>query len=67
MHPKICDMLSETNFEKIMYVSCNPHTQARDVKIICGNGNYEIQSMHPVDMFPHTYHIENIAILKWIE
>lgn len=67
LHPKICDILAETKFDKIMYISCNPHTQARDLKIICRKGNYEIESMQPLDMFPHTYHIENIAVLKGIE
>lgn len=63
LHPKICETLAESKFEKIIYVSCNPHTQARDLKIICGNNNYRIDSMQPVDMFPHTYHIENVVSL----
>lgn len=64
LHPKICEILSETNFEKIVYVSCNPHTQARDLKIICSRGKYEIEKVQPVDMFPHTYHIENVVSLS---
>lgn len=64
LHPKICEILSETNFEKIVYVSCNPQTQARDLKIICGKNKYEIEKVQPVDMFPHTYHIENIAAMQ---
>jgi 23S rRNA (uracil1939-C5)-methyltransferase len=64
LHPDICKILSESNFEKICYISCNPVTQARDLKIICGNGHYEIEKMQPVDMFPHTYHIENVVSLK---
>jgi 23S rRNA (uracil1939-C5)-methyltransferase len=64
LHPDICKILSESKFEKICYISCNPVTQARDLKIICGNGHYEIEKMQPVDMFPHTYHIENIVSLK---
>ncbi|MEO8663971.1 MAG: 23S rRNA (uracil(1939)-C(5))-methyltransferase RlmD [Ignavibacteria bacterium] len=63
LHPKICDILSDTNFEKIIYVSCNPHTQARDLQIICGHGKYLIDRVQPVDMFPHTYHIENVVSL----
>ncbi|MDQ3022395.1 MAG: 23S rRNA (uracil(1939)-C(5))-methyltransferase RlmD [Bacteroidota bacterium] len=63
LHPKICEILSLTNFEKIVYVSCNPHTQARDLQIICGKENYIIEKIQPVDMFPHTYHIENVVSL----
>lgn len=64
LHPKICEVLSETKFERIVYVSCNPHTQARDLQIICGKNNYKIEKIQPVDMFPHTYHIENVVLLK---
>ncbi|MEO6695537.1 MAG: 23S rRNA (uracil(1939)-C(5))-methyltransferase RlmD [Ignavibacteria bacterium] len=64
LHPSICEILSETKFEKILYVSCNPHTQARDLKIICSKNMYSIEKVQPVDMFPHTYHIENVVSLK---
>lgn len=67
LHPKICEALSETKFDKIVYVSCNPHTQARDLQIICGKNSYSIEKIQPVDMFPHTYHVENIVSLKGIE
>jgi len=63
LHPKICEILSDTQFEKIIYVSCNPQTQARDIQIICSKENYVIDKIQPVDMFPHTYHIENIVSL----
>ncbi|MEP7146201.1 MAG: 23S rRNA (uracil(1939)-C(5))-methyltransferase RlmD [bacterium] len=63
LHPRICEILSEMKFEKIIYVSCNPHTQARDLQIICNKGNYEIEKLQPVDMFPHTYHVENVVCL----
>jgi 23S rRNA (uracil1939-C5)-methyltransferase len=63
LHPKICEILSESDFEKIVYVSCNPVTQARDLQIICSQGKYKINSVQPVDMFPHTYHIENVVDL----
>jgi 23S rRNA (uracil1939-C5)-methyltransferase len=63
LHPKICEILSETGFEKIIYVSCNPHTQARDLQIICSKEKYRIEKIQPVDLFPHTYHIENVVSL----
>lgn len=64
LHPEISRILSETKFTKILYVSCNPHTQARDLQIICSRGNYSIERIQPVDMFPHTYHIENVVSLS---
>lgn len=63
LHPEICKILAESNFEKICYISCNPVTQARDLKMICEGGRYRIEKMQPVDMFPHTYHIENVVSL----
>ena len=48
---------------KIIYVSCNPSTQARDVKIFLEE-DYKICDIQPVDMFPHTPHIESILTLK---
>jgi 23S rRNA (uracil1939-C5)-methyltransferase len=49
--------------QKIVYVSCNPATQARDVKLLLDAG-YKFIRMKPVDMFPHTYHIENVVLLE---
>lgn len=48
--------------EKIVYISCNPATQARDIKLFNAEG-YSLMKVKPVDMFPHTYHIENVALL----
>ncbi len=48
---------------KIVYVSCNPATQVRDIKFFIDAG-YNLVKINPVDMFPHTYHIENVALLK---
>lgn len=64
LHPKICSLLIELDVEKICYISCNPMTQARDLKIMCEKGKYKITSVTPVDMFPHTYHVENIVQLE---
>ncbi len=63
VHTKVLEKILEIAPPKIVYVSCNPTTQARDVKLLCGN-KYHLQQMRPVDMFPHTYHIENVALLE---
>jgi 23S rRNA (uracil1939-C5)-methyltransferase len=47
---------------KIVYVSCNPATLARDLEML--ELKYEIKEIQPIDMFPHTYHIESIALLN---
>jgi 23S rRNA (uracil1939-C5)-methyltransferase len=62
LHPKVTEEILALAPEKIVYISCNPATQARDVKLLCGE-KYRLIRLQPVDMFPHTYHIENIALL----
>lgn len=62
MNPKTVDDLIKLSVKKIVYVSCNPATQARDIKLLVEAG-YKLIKIRPVDMFPHTYHIENIALL----
>lgn len=66
LHPKVCSLLAELDVEKICYISCNPVTQARDLKVMCEKGKYKITSIKPIDMFPHTYHIENVVQLERI-
>lgn len=51
------------NPKRIVYVSCNPATFARDAKILKSEG-YEIKEIQPVDMFPQTMHVETIALLQ---
>jgi 23S rRNA (uracil1939-C5)-methyltransferase len=63
MHPKVVEEILEIAPERIVYVSCNPATQARDVKTLAAK--YDIVALQPVDMFPHTYHVENVARLIW--
>lgn len=62
MHEDVCRMLLNIGPEKIVYVSCNPATQARDLKIL--SEKYTITAVQPVDMFPHTMHVENVVGLK---
>ena len=50
--------------KRIVYISCNPETQVRDVRYLIKNGGYKIKGIAPVDMFPHTSHIENIISLE---
>jgi 23S rRNA (uracil1939-C5)-methyltransferase len=61
MHEDVCNMLLKAAPEKIVYVSCNPATQARDLKIL--SEKYDIDAVQPVDMFPHTMHVENVVSL----
>ena len=65
MHPTTVNDVITLSPEKIVYVSCNPTTQVRDIKLMVEAG-YKLIKIKPVDMFPHTYHIENVALLrKW--
>jgi 23S rRNA (uracil1939-C5)-methyltransferase len=61
MHQKVVETLLELSAPVIVYVSCNPATQARDMELL--GVKYDVVSMQPVDMFPHTSHIENVAKL----
>ena len=61
----IFDALEQQEIQKIIYVSCNPSTLARDAKILYEKG-YKLSGLQPVDMFPHTHHVENVALLEKI-
>ena len=61
MSEKLIAKLLEIAAEKIIYVSCNPATQARDLNLL--SEKYQISAVQPVDMFPHTLHIENVTAL----
>lgn len=63
MNPKTVRDIIELSPKKIVYISCNPATQARDVKLLTEAG-YKLIKMRPVDMFPHTFHIENVTLLQ---
>lgn len=62
MHEEVVRFLLELKAPKIVYVSCNPATQARDLQLL--SEAYNVPAVQPVDMFPHTHHIESVAILK---
>jgi 23S rRNA (uracil1939-C5)-methyltransferase len=61
MHPKVIDLLLDLAAPRIVYVSCNPATQARDLALL--DQRYRVTRAQPVDMFPHTSHVENIVNL----
>lgn len=64
MHPDVTQVLLHSGAKKIVYVSCNPATQARDLQIL--SEKYRLTKMRPVDMFPHTHHVENVALMELI-
>ncbi len=63
MNPTTVKDIIHLSPKRIVYVSCNPATQARDIKLLI-EGGYKLLKVKPVDMFPHTYHIENVALLE---
>ncbi len=65
MHPKVATEIVLLKSKKIIYVSCNPTTQARDIKYLIENG-YILEAIQPVDMFPQTFHIESVAVLTHV-
>jgi len=62
MHEKLVRKILEMSAPTVVYVSCNPATQARDLSLL--NEKYAVTKIQPVDMFPHTHHIENVVQLK---
>ncbi len=62
IHPDVAEVILKAAPDRMVYVSCNPASQARDLAILCRD--YEITAVQPVDMFPHTQHVENVCALK---
>ena len=62
MHPDVIDMLLKIKAKRIVYVSCNPSTQARDLALL--DTLYAVEKVQPVDMFPQTHHVENVVSLQ---
>jgi len=61
MHEDVVNAILKAAPDKIVYVSCNASTQARDILLL--STDYEVSGVQPVDMFPHTHHVENVALL----
>lgn len=62
IHPDVARVILSAEPERIVYVSCNPASQARDLEILCEK--YRITAVRPVDMFPQTHHVENVVALQ---
>ena len=62
MHPDVVQTIIRTGAKRIVYVSCNPATQARDLALL--DPYYKVKAVQPVDMFPHTPHVENVVLLE---
>lgn len=62
MHEDVVKMLLKIEAPRIVYVSCNPATQARDLALL--DEKYVVKAVQPVDMFPHTHHVENVVLLE---
>ena len=62
MHPDVVQRLLELRTPRIVYISCNPATQARDLELL--DPAYKVTRVQPVDMFPHTHHVENVVLLE---
>lgn len=62
IHPSVAEILLQAEAPRMVYVSCNPATQARDLALL--QEKYEITRVRPVDMFPHTHHVENVVAMK---
>ena len=62
MHTDVIDVMLKLEAQRIVYVSCNPATQARDLQLL--DAKYKVTKVQPVDMFPHTHHVENVVLLE---
>ena len=62
MHPDVVNVILNAHPKRIVYVSCNPATQARDLQLM--DSKYKVAAVQPVDMFPHTPHVENVVLLE---
>jgi 23S rRNA (uracil1939-C5)-methyltransferase len=62
MHEEVIKIIAGAVADRIVYISCNPSTQSRDIQLL--SSNYYVAAVQPVDMFPHTHHVENVVLLR---
>ena len=62
MHPDVVNVILDAEPKRIVYVSCNPATQARDLQLL--DAKYAVEAVQPVDMFPQTHHVENVVLMN---
>ena len=62
MHPDVVETILKSAPQRIVYVSCNSATQARDLQMM--DAQYKVTALRPVDMFPHTHHVESVVLLE---
>ncbi len=62
MHDDVVKVILNAEPQRIVYVSCNPATQARDIALL--DAKYRVTAVQPVDMFPHTHHVENVVCME---
>ena len=62
MHEDVVKVILNAEPQRLVYVSCNPATQARDIAML--DEKYRVVEIQPVDMFPHTHHVENVTLLE---
>ena len=62
MHEEVIKIIAGAAADRIVYISCNPSTQSRDIQLL--SNNYYVAAVQPVDMFPHTHHVENVVLLR---
>ena len=61
--PLVLSAIRSTGIRRLVYISCNPATLARDLKLLCADDRFTLQTIQPVDMFPHTGHVETVCLL----
>jgi 23S rRNA (uracil1939-C5)-methyltransferase len=61
MHEEVIKIIAGAAPDRIVYISCNPSTQSRDIQLL--SNDYHVEGVQPVDMFPHTHHVENVVLL----
>ncbi|MCP4295301.1 MAG: hypothetical protein GY786_06820 [Proteobacteria bacterium] len=63
MAPSVLKIILESSASKLVYISCNPSTMIRDIKTLTGKGDFRLKELTGFDMYPHTTHLEALAIL----